>query len=638
LLKDLRFWLIIAATALLMLVNLGKRDFWDPDEARYAQVAREMMDRGQWFFMHINGVPYPDKPPMSFWATAVVSKITGQVDEFSARFFPAISGIFVIALSMLMAGRMFGKRTAFLTAIILATSYTIIGESRWVHMDMPLTAVMAVMFFIMYRGAFETKNPRLWIYFFILAAVGILIKGPVGLMVPLFAGFTYLLFLSVPKVPKAKRWALALIVCAFAGTILGGAGMLLFLIPAIVILALTGGFRPIATRWFVIGFVVLFAILLPWLIPMLMQAEREQPGLAYEILVRQNIGRFAEVFSHKELAAGSPALLKRVAHDIAHQGPFFYYYFAFPMIFVPWVFLLPSACAPLFRKNALAADEGKKRLFLFALALGVILFFSFSSSKRELYVIPALLPAAMLIARYFEDLINRANYLKSLKAPRIAVRAFAAVVAVLAALFTLVIVFPSILYSAAGLFTKQADNIAPYVNSCRQYAGLLVTMCAVLAVVAIVALYAVRKSLWGWSFGCLAMLSLIISGATEFLIYPNIIDQYKSAKPFTEESFAAIGNGKFAWYGEVREGVLCYSGRDAIPEIGVSTDENEAAGELTEWLETDKDEKFILTTRNRWDHFLEARPEYREDKRLREQIARDVGAKELLLIAFKPAP
>ena len=621
-----------------MLVNLGKRDFWDPDEPRYAQIAREMMDRGDWFFMHINGEPYPDKPPMTFWATAVAAKITGQVDGFSARLFPAISGIVVIALGMLLADRMFKRRTALLTGIILATSYTIIGESRWVHMDMPLTAVMTLMFFIMYLLAFKTKQPRFWIYFFILAAVGILIKGPVGLLVPAFAGFTYLLFLSVPKVPNAKRWTLVLIVCAFVGTVLGGAGMLLFLIPSIVILALTGGFRSLATRWFVIGFVVLFAILLPWLIPMLIHAEREQPGLAYEILVRQNIGRFAEVFSHKELSSGSAAVLKRISHDIPHQGPFFYYYFAFPMIFLPWVLFLPSASVPLFRKGALEAGERKKRLFLFALALGVVLFFSFSSSKRELYAIPALLPAAMLVARYLEDLFDKADYLKSLRAPRVAVVASAAVVAVLAALFTLVIAFPNILYSAVGLFTTRAEQIMPHVNSSLKYSAPLVMICATLVIVAVAALYAGRKSLWGWSFGCLAVLSLVMSCATEFLIYPNIVDQYKSARPFTVESFAAIGNSKFAWYGEVREGVLFYSGRDYIPEIGMNKDEEEASAELAGFIEAGKDEKFILATRTRWEAFLTARPQYREDKRLHEQVTRDVGAKKLLLISVKPEP
>jgi hypothetical protein len=489
----------------------------------------------------------------------------------------------------------------------------------------------------MYVGSFERKRPWLWIFFFILAAIGILIKGPVGLLVPGFAGFVYLVFLNVSKLRNAKAWALALILCAFVGTILGGIGMLLFLVPCIIILALTGGFRPVATPWFAAGFVLLIALLLPCLIPMLMHAERDQPGMAYEVLVRQNIGRFSEVFSHPEASSAPAAEVKRVAHEVPHQEPFYYYYYAFPMIFLPWVLLLPAACAPLFRKNVIEAAERKKQLFLFALAVGVVLFFSFSSSKRELYAIPALMPAAVLVARFIENLIDGKNHLQWLRATKIAVSIFAAVVAVIAALLCVVILFPGVLYFVMRLFTIETETIEPYVNAALQYAAPLFVICLALLAAAVAALYALRKSRWALAFGCLAALSLTISGTAEFLVNPYIVDQYKSARPFTDESFAVIDGNPFVWYGGAREGVLWYSHRQ-IREILNTNGKDEDFDELAQYLTSNPGErKFILTTGKRWEKFQrENAKKHYVDMPLYEIGGKKVGAKELILISTQP--
>ena len=56
--------------ALLFLPGLGRRDVWNPDEARYAEVAREMRLSGSWAVPRLNGEVYTQKPPLFFWAIA----------------------------------------------------------------------------------------------------------------------------------------------------------------------------------------------------------------------------------------------------------------------------------------------------------------------------------------------------------------------------------------------------------------------------------------------------------------------------------------------------------------------------------------------------------------------------------------
>src|SRR5262245_21669494 len=62
--------LIAAVTVPLFFLGLGERNIWIPLEARYALVAREMMETGYWILPHLGGEVYADKPPMLFWCIA----------------------------------------------------------------------------------------------------------------------------------------------------------------------------------------------------------------------------------------------------------------------------------------------------------------------------------------------------------------------------------------------------------------------------------------------------------------------------------------------------------------------------------------------------------------------------------------
>ncbi len=70
---------IAAGTLPQFLVGLGDRTIWIPLEARYALVAREMLEAGHWILPHLGGEVYADKPPLLFWSIALISALGSGV-------------------------------------------------------------------------------------------------------------------------------------------------------------------------------------------------------------------------------------------------------------------------------------------------------------------------------------------------------------------------------------------------------------------------------------------------------------------------------------------------------------------------------------------------------------------------------
>jgi 4-amino-4-deoxy-L-arabinose transferase-like glycosyltransferase len=115
--------LLALLAAVLFSVNLGGYDLWPADEPRYAQVAREMLDSGNWLSPTVNGESYLEKPPLLFWSQALVSLPFGDINECTARVPSALSGIVVLVLTYLLARGLFGAQTAFYAALFLLTCH-----------------------------------------------------------------------------------------------------------------------------------------------------------------------------------------------------------------------------------------------------------------------------------------------------------------------------------------------------------------------------------------------------------------------------------------------------------------------------------------------------------------------------------
>jgi 4-amino-4-deoxy-L-arabinose transferase-like glycosyltransferase len=183
---------ILLATCLcLFAYGLGNRDFWDPDEPRYAGIARSIVESGDWLALRDNGRPYADKPPLYFWFLAVASRLGPGVTPATSRVPSSLFALLTVLLTYRFGKDLFGARVGFLGGLVLATTQRFFVEARWVHIDMLLCLLVLVALVSAYR-ALETKKRWWWLVGYSAMAAGCMAKGPVALTIPLIALLTYL--------------------------------------------------------------------------------------------------------------------------------------------------------------------------------------------------------------------------------------------------------------------------------------------------------------------------------------------------------------------------------------------------------------------------------------------------------------
>jgi hypothetical protein len=248
------FHLLILAllASLLFFYNLGGWDLWNPDEPRYAQIAHEMAEDGNWILPRHNNRIYADKPPVFFWLIALSYAVSNDVNSFAARFPSALAGVLGVLLTYLIGRRLKSPRAGFISALVLATTVEYFWLGRRVNLDMTLTCFILGALFFFYKG-YQDKAPRLYYLSYLFIGLATLTKGPVGFILPLLTIIIY------GAVKKNRQGVKAII--THPGTIL------------------------------------FFALIFAWLIPSAMVGGKEYLD---EIIFKQIFGRVYESWSHKE--------------------------------------------------------------------------------------------------------------------------------------------------------------------------------------------------------------------------------------------------------------------------------------------------------------------------------------------------
>jgi len=224
---ELRKFLLIVLTSLgafIFLFNLGGRDLWEPDETRYAVIAREMEETGNWFLPHLNREIYAEKPPLFFWLVNLSTFFTGENTELTNRLPSALAGVITVLLTFLFGERLFNARVGFLSALVLATCFFFSQISRWLALDSLFTLLFLLTLYCFYRGYEKEEGRR---KYFLLGGLfmglGVLTKGPIAyLPIPIF-----LIFILLQKDVR-KYWNRDL----FLGFLLSLIVVLIWLIPA----------------------------------------------------------------------------------------------------------------------------------------------------------------------------------------------------------------------------------------------------------------------------------------------------------------------------------------------------------------------------------------------------------------------
>lgn len=186
--KPVPVWFIPLFALLVWGGQYALRDLWEPDEARYAYVAREMEQTGSMMIPVRNGEAYTHKPPLMFWLIRAGTLLTGgEYNGISARF-PTFLGVLlslwaVSRLCLIWFDPWEAPKIAWRAFFILTTSILFWQKAGMGQIDILLLGLEFSALYLLFKND-ETPAPWRPVAAFLLMGFAILAKGPVGLIVP----------------------------------------------------------------------------------------------------------------------------------------------------------------------------------------------------------------------------------------------------------------------------------------------------------------------------------------------------------------------------------------------------------------------------------------------------------------------
>lgn len=207
--KSLRFvfWTVIIISAITLLPFLGNVDFTTKGEPREAVVAMSMLNQHNWILPINNGFDIPYKPPFFQWCIAALSMIAGHVSEFTSRLPSALSLIVMLCVGALFYAKRKNNTIGLLSAMLALTAFEVHRAGTNCRVDMVLTMFIVCALYALYEW-WERGCRRLpWIAVLCMSGAT-LTKGPVGMVLPCFVMFVFMLFTTWQgsKLNGAMAW------------------------------------------------------------------------------------------------------------------------------------------------------------------------------------------------------------------------------------------------------------------------------------------------------------------------------------------------------------------------------------------------------------------------------------------------
>jgi len=175
----------------------------DDVDAVQAQIARNMLQSGDWVTARLDGVKYLEKSPLKYWMIAVSFLIFG-VHDWSARLPLALSTVLLAWVTARFGAWAFGQRAGLYAGLVVATSVGIFLFTRFLIPDVILTLMITLAVWGLLRALEEEEpHPRAWaMVFWAGMAVGLLLKGLIAAVFPVGAALVYL---AVTRQLAARR-------------------------------------------------------------------------------------------------------------------------------------------------------------------------------------------------------------------------------------------------------------------------------------------------------------------------------------------------------------------------------------------------------------------------------------------------
>jgi len=336
-------WLFLAALVIFA-AGVGLRDPWPADEPRFALIALEMIETGNWLIPHRGGEAYPDKPPIFMWASAVSILVTGSV-RLGFLLPSILAALGTLWLVVDITRRLHGRRTAVLAGLALIATLQFALQAKTAQIDMLVT---------------------FWIT---LGAYGMMRHALLG---------------------PARGWWLTGCAAMGFGVMTKGVGFLpLLMVPVWTVLARRGDAHPLARQELLAGLGVLLAAISLWVVPMTLYttASGDPALLAYRdnILLRQTVERYVDSWGHLH--------------------PWYYYLVeVVPWAWLPLWLALPWAVPNWWRR--LRRGDARTILPLSGVVL-ILLFFTFSPGKRGVYLLPTVPLLVIALAPLLPGLLGK---------------------------------------------------------------------------------------------------------------------------------------------------------------------------------------------------------------------------------------
>ncbi len=369
--RAVHYLLLAGVAGGLFFLNLGGPTLWDLDEGRNATAAYEMMEAGNWIVPTFNAELRADKPALLYWLQILAFWLL-DISEGAARLPSAVAGLLTLGACYELGRRMFTSATGLLAALMVAATPMLCSAARFANPDALLNLFTCLTLLLFWTGmntagmnpaARGMRRTTLW-----FVSVGLsagfagLAKGPVGILLPAAVIVAFLAWTRQLAALWDRRWAWTLGACAL--------------------------------------------LVLPWYI---LVAVETKGNFWRGFFWLHNVNRFlAPMENHG-------------------AGPWFYLV-VLALGFAPWSAFLPLAA---WHGLSAAAREAPRRVFeprgfpagsmepqperrspasthqdchrfLGCWIIVYLLFYSLAATKLPNYILPAAVPLAVVVARFFD--------------------------------------------------------------------------------------------------------------------------------------------------------------------------------------------------------------------------------------------
>jgi len=175
-------WVAAIAVVAMLFYRIGAHPLMETSDARYSEIAWEMVDSGDWITPHMNGAIHLDKPPVAYWLGATGLTLFGH-SERAVRLPLAIAATATLLLTLYLGRWLFGGRAGLLALLLLGTAPLFVFMARLFTTDLYLTLWVVATYVAFFRGYGTPEPRRRWAIAFAAAlALGMLTKGPVILL------------------------------------------------------------------------------------------------------------------------------------------------------------------------------------------------------------------------------------------------------------------------------------------------------------------------------------------------------------------------------------------------------------------------------------------------------------------------